>query len=156
MTKRMLAAAAAIAMTLGCAPGTGTDEAGTIEQAWTIPDSWTCATQTYEAGGARTIGNNSYRIDVGLQSQGQLNIYRPIDVAFDSIATVKGTSISYNWTSTTPIRAIITSAGPGKTTIFDYRPGATSGKGVVANDNVQQLEPIYMLFCFDSPPPVCG
>ncbi len=148
-TKMLLA----LALAAGCG---GAAQLDSMEQNWTIPDSWTCATTVYEAGGPRTIGNNSYRVDVGVQATGNLNVYHPIDVGFNSIATVKGSQISYNWTSSTPIRAIITSAGAGKTTIFDYRPGKLSGKGVVANDNVTSLEPIYMLFCFDSPGPVCG
>jgi hypothetical protein len=155
---RCAAVAAGVLGLAGCGSGAGgsDEELGVTEQHFTIPDSWTCATKVWETGASRTLGNDSYRVDVGVQSQGALKLFHPVDVAFDAIATVKGTSISYNWKSTVPVRAVITSAGPGTTTVFDYRPGATSGMGIAANNNVTSLEPVYMLFCFDAPPPICG
>lgn len=139
----------------GCDPGT--DAAGGLAQdAATIPDDWSCGTVVYDSGAFRPLGNDSYRIEPGVQTAGTLLMYQPVDAAYDAIATAKAWGNYFSWTSSVPIRAIITSAGPGKTTVFDYRPGRTSGFGVTAVDATQTYNPLFMLFCFDAPPPLCA
>lgn len=149
----MRAVIAIAALASACGGGAGTYV--TNEQNWTIPDSWTCATQVWESGGVRSIGNDAFTLVPGGQGAGEMRIYHPVDAAHDAIVLVKSSSYWYDWTATMTVRAVIASAGPGKTTIFDYRPGVTSGRGLATNDNVQGLEATSLVFCFDSPPPVC-